>query len=237
MIPLLVLAADPTDGDLLARISQHLDRGGVLGYPTETVYGLGAQATEQGVKTLRELKGRDEGKPFLVLLPASDAGVGEGASRKAPSWGAEGIVGDEQGLVWTPSARRLADAFWPGPLTLVLSDPDGYFPSGVRSTAGTVGVRVSPHPFVTALLGVMERPLLSTSANRPGREPARTANEVAEAVQGRPGIDRLWIADGGPLPNVGISTVVDCTELRPRVLRAGVVSEEEIARVLAETHG
>jgi L-threonylcarbamoyladenylate synthase len=208
VIPLHREPANPDDRNLLARIATHLDRGGLVAYPTETVYGLGARADGAGVSALRELKGREEGRPFLALLPA------------------EGKEPD--GLVWTSSALALAGGFWPGPLTLVLDDPECAWPEGVRSARGGVAVRRSPHPFVQALLRAWPHPLLSTSANRPGESPARTADEVEAAVEGRPGLHRLWILDGGPLVDSGPSTLVDCTGPVPRVLRHGPVPVEAL---------
>jgi L-threonylcarbamoyladenylate synthase len=214
MIPIHRERADPDDRDLLARVAVHLDRGGLVGYPTETVYGLGARADGAGVSALRQLKGREAGRPFLVLLPAD----GEGPD----------------GLAWTPPALALAGSFWPGPLTLVLADPEGAWPEGVRSARGGVAVRRSPHPFVQALLRAWPHPLLSTSANRPGEPPARTADEVVGAVEGRPGLHRTWILDGGPLVDSGPSTLVDCTEPAPLLLRHGPISFETLRNVVPE---
>ncbi len=233
MIPLLIVRADPADRELLSRIARHLERGGLLGYPTETVYGLGAAATVDGTDALRKLKGRRDDKPFLVLLPDGDKDTGIRGGKDLA--GASGVW--DAGLQWTAPARELASAFWPGPLTLVLSDSEGRYPPGVRSTSGGVAVRVSSNPFVAALLEVWDAPLLSTSANRPGGAPARSAREVERAVQGRPGLDRFWIADGGPLPASDPSTVIDCTDPRPRLLRVGAVSAEEVAKVLSHLHG
>jgi L-threonylcarbamoyladenylate synthase len=216
MIPLHREPADPDDRDLVGRLAIHLDRGGLVAYPTETVYGLGARADGGGVSALRTLKGREDGRPFLVLLPAK----GEG------EW--------PDGLVWTPPALALAGSFWPGPLTLVLADPECAWPEGVRSARGGVAVRRSPHPFVQALLRAWPHPLLSTSANRPGEPPARSADAVERAVQGRPGLHRLWILDGGPLVDSGPSTLVDCTGPVPRVLRHGPVSFETLRDVVPE---
>lgn len=214
MIPPNRIAADAGSEETLARVAAHLDGGGLVAYPTETVYGLGARPDPAGVRAVRELKGRDDGKPFLVLLPPDS--------------------GAEEALLWTPAARDLARRFWPGPLTLVLADPDESFPPGVRSPRGGVAVRRSPQPFVEALLRRWPHPLLSTSANRPGDAPARTADEVERAVGGRPGLHRLWILDGGPLLDGGPSTVVDLTGPRPRLLRAGPIPAEALRAVMPD---
>lgn len=222
MIPLQVLPADPEDEEVLGRVVEHLERKGLLAYPTETVYGLGGPSDAEGVAAVRALKGREEEKPFLVLLPPGDS--------EDPSGGGAGAGG----LEWSPEAQRLARSFWPGPLTLVLPDPEERFPEGVRSRDGGVAVRRSPHPFVEALLERWRRPLLSTSANRPGGPPARTADEVKEAVEGRPGIHRLWILDGGPLLESPPSTVVDATGPLLRLLRRGAIGADAIRELVPE---
>ena len=125
-------------------VLDHLRQGRVLAYPTETVYGFGAVCTPEGVDGVRALKGRSEDKPLLVLLPKAEHAAG---------------------LAWTDEARELGEVFWPGAVTLVLSDPAGIFPAGIRSSAGTVAVRVSPHPLVRAILSRLDEPITSTSAN------------------------------------------------------------------------
>jgi L-threonylcarbamoyladenylate synthase len=217
VIPLLRLPADPRDQDLLERVAVHLDRGGLIAYPTETVYGLGARADAEGVAALRALKGRESEKPFLVLLPSEGTGPRD--------------------LAWTPPAQALAGRFWPGPLTLVLADPEGSWPEGVRNSRGGVAVRRSPHPFIQALHRVWPHALLSTSANRSGGPPARTPEQVEGAVEGRPGLHRLWILDGGPLVDSEPSTLVDCTGPVPRVVRDGPISVEALRAAVPDVEG
>ena len=207
-----VLRVDLEQSAQLGRIVRHLEDGGLLGYPTETVYGLGAEVTPEGVRAVRRLKGRGENKPFVILLPEPASGAG-------------------RVLKWTPSARALADAVWPGHLTLVLRDPAARYPEGVRSSAGGVAVRVSSDPFVSALMRHWKRPLLSTSANRTGRPPARTGETVARTLADGPGAHRLWIVDGGPRREAEPSTIVDCTEARPRVLRQGALALPRLLEV------
>ena len=112
-----ILRVDPRDRAQLDRIATHLEEGGLLGYPTETVYGFGAGVTPRGIRAVRRLKGRDDTKPFLVLVPDRSS---EDVTR----------------LDWTPSALALAEAVWPGALTLVLRDPGARYPEGVRSAGG-----------------------------------------------------------------------------------------------------
>jgi L-threonylcarbamoyladenylate synthase len=206
------LRGDP-EADLGLALA-HLEKGGVLAYPTETVYGLGGPVTADAVGRVQRLKGREEDRPLLILVGDRD---------------------DVTGLRWTEPARELADAFWPGAVTLVLSDPDGVFPSGVRSPSGGVGVRVSPHPLVGRLLSEWGRPLTSTSLNEPGRAPARTGTEAAGVAQGMH--EEIVLLDGGTLPPSAPSTVIDCTGAVPVVLRPGSVPVERIRCVVPETHG
>ena len=209
-----ILRVDPRDRAQLDRIATHLEEGGLLGYPTETVYGFGAGVTPRGIRAVRRLKGRGGAKPFLVLIP--DRGSA-GAAR----------------LDWTPSALALAEAVWPGPLTLVLRDPGASYPEGVRSAAGGVAVRVSSDPFVTAFMRRWQRPLLSTSANRAGDPPAGSAAAVRRLCGGG-GADRLWIVDGGPRPDGEPSTIVDCTGPAPRLLREGALQLSRLLEVERE---
>jgi L-threonylcarbamoyladenylate synthase len=184
----------------------------LLGYPTETVYGFGAAVSPEGVASLRRLKGRKEDKPFLVLLPD---------------------VGEESagGLELPAHARRLAWRYWPGPLTLVLSDPSGLYPEGVRSSEGGVAVRLSSHPFVEALLGVYGRALISTSANTAGSRPALSVQDVRRAVNGRTGLHPFLIVDGGELIPSPPSTIVDCTRSVPRIVRGGTLSSKDLVEL------
>jgi L-threonylcarbamoyladenylate synthase len=218
----VIVEGNAEDAKLLERIVRHLEGGGLLAYPTETVYGLGAAADAEGVAAVAALKARSVDRPFVLLLPA-------------PSSSDPHAAGPIGGLRWTPAARTLARAFWPGPLTLVLSDEEGRFADGVRATGGGVAVRVSPHPFVHALLAHWRRPLVSTSANVQGQAPAADAAEVTDRLSNRPGSDRLWVVDGGRLAASLPSTVVDCTRLRPRVVRAGAVPVHSLRELVPET--
>lgn len=210
-----MLPADAGNQDLLEGVAGHLERGGLLGYPTETVYGLGGRVDRDRIAALRALKGRGEDKPFLLLVPTV-AGIAE------------------SGLEWSASSARLAEAFWPGPLTLVLRDPEGRHPQGVRGPSGGVAVRLSPAPFVRALMEVWRKPLLSTSANPAGTAPARTAAGVRDSLLDRADVSRLWIMDGGPQPGSEPSTLVDCIGPRPGLLRRGAIPLEVLRDVLPE---
>ncbi len=201
------------DAAALAPAVEHVRAGGVLCYPTETVYGFGALATVQGVRDVRRLKRRETDRPLLALLP--DALHAEG-------------------LVWTERARELADIFWPGALTLVLADPDRTFPTGVRSGAGGVGVRVSPHPVVRALLDGLGVALTSTSANEAGGQAARSGGEAASVLQRLGAGVGVMLVDAGALPESAPSTVIDCMGPEPVVLREGSVPVGRLRCVLPE---
>ncbi|MCH2471213.1 MAG: L-threonylcarbamoyladenylate synthase [Gemmatimonadetes bacterium] len=198
----------------LALVVAHLEGDGVIGYPTETVYGFGALGTSEGIRNVQELKGRKADRPLIALVPSA---------------------GSVQGLVWTDEARELASIFWPGSVTLVLRDPHRIFRPGVRSLDGTVAVRVSPQPIVERLLERLAVPLTSTSLNEPGRKPARSGAEATEVIE-RLGRSDIWLLDGGTLPQSGPSTIIDCTSGTPTVLREGTVPVGRLRCVIPEIH-
>ena len=195
------LGADARLGTILPDVIRHLRKGGVIGYPTETVYGLGGAIGAEAVGRVRALKSRDA-KPLIALVASAEAVAG---------------------LSWTEGARELARIFWPGPLTLVLRDPLGIFPAGVRNEdTQAVGVRVSPHPLVVRLLAELEGPLTSTSLNAPGEPPAQSGVDALDVVR-RLGAHDVLVLDGGELSPSKPSSVVDCTGTEPVVIREGAV--------------
>lgn len=200
-----------TDADresAAAHVAAHLAGGGIVIYPTETVYGIGCTLDSGGLAELARFK---RGRPFLLLISGAD---------------------HVPGLAWTPDSRRLADAFWPGPLTLALTAEPGRFPAEVVGPDGGVAVRVSPHPAVGPLLEAARGPVTSTSANSPGAEPATDAAgavAVAEAVERAGG--RVLVLDGGRLPPAQPSTIVRC-DVTNRLLRVGVISRPELESVI-----
>ena len=147
-----VAAATPT-------VRLHLAHDGLIGYPTETVYGLGSAADTLSLERLAALKGRQAGKPFLLLV----------SSR---------TMAERSGLVFTASAHALAEAFWPGPLTLVLRGGEGKLPDKLRGPEGGFAVRYTSHVAVSHLITLLDQPLTSTSANRPGQAPAAGPEQV-----------------------------------------------------------
>ena len=158
MTPRVIDVRDTTRAaHTLDSVLEHVSVGGLLAYPTETVYGFGGVLTRSVIEGLVALKRRDRAKPMLLLVPDREA------------------VSD---LTWTPEAIELAEVFWPGSVTLVLSDPGARYPDGVRGPAGNVAIRVSPHLLVRELVRGLGGPILSTSANRSGEPPALDAQSA-----------------------------------------------------------
>jgi L-threonylcarbamoyladenylate synthase len=199
-------ASDPNAMRHAADVLRH---NGLVAFPTDTVYGVGALAFKaEAVQRLYVVKGRATDKAIAVLV-ARTADLPKVAQEL------------------TPSAQRLARAFWPGPLTLVVpKHPD--LPAAV-SALPTVGVRFPDHPVARGLLE-LTGPLAVTSANRSGEPNALTAEEVLAHLSGR--VDLL--IDGGRAPGGIPSTVVDCTGLVPMILRQGPVSAAEIEATLSQ---
>jgi L-threonylcarbamoyladenylate synthase len=195
------------DPKTLARALAVLRSGGLVAFPTDTVYGVGALAfNSAAVRTIYAAKDRPVEKAIPVLI-ADPADL------------------EKVALIVSEAAARLAAHFWPGPLTLIVGKhPD--LPETI-STTSTVGVRVPDHPVACALLGAAG-PMAVTSANLSGRPSPSTAQEVLAQLDGR----ITMIIDGGKTPGGVPSTVVDCIEAEPRILREGVISKDEIRAVL-----
>jgi L-threonylcarbamoyladenylate synthase len=203
-----------TDEEFAAAIPvvrHHLSADRLLAYPTETVYGLGSAPTVPALTALSRLKGREPGKPFLLLV----------ASRQ---------MAEDWGLVFSASARALSDAFWPGPLTLVLRGGEGRLPDELRGREGGVAVRHTSHRGIARLVGELGWPLTSTSANRPGGSPAPGADRLVDVFKVEVETGALLVLDGGVLGNVPPSTLVDCTGPMPRLIREGAIPRPELRR-------
>ena len=194
-------------------VAAHLGKGGLLAYPTETVYGLGSRALVADVDALAALKGRRKDKPFLLLV--SDRAMAEA-----------------QGLAFNASADALARAFWPGPLTLVLPGGGGRLPDSLRGPEGGIAVRWTSHQGIARLAAGLGAPLTSTSANLPGQPPAPGAGAILRDFAAALAAGRLLVLDGGVLGNRPPSTVVDCTRPAPRLVREGAVTVAELRRAV-----
>jgi len=205
----------PPGPEHLDEVVRHLRSQGIVAMPTETVYGFSCLLQDSPLREVRRLKGREGDRPFLLLIPHA------------------GVVSE---LEWTPEARELAKAFWPGALTLVLRDPSRRFPDGVRSAQDGVAVRVSPHPVARAVVELAGEAMVSTSANPPGGLPALSGPEALAAAVALGAGESLWILDGGPLPPSGPSTIVDCSGPKPVVRRVGAIPLNRLRCVLPEAH-
>jgi L-threonylcarbamoyladenylate synthase len=200
--------------DTIARLKV----GGVLAYPTETVYGFGGAVDRESVANLIALKGRPPNKPFLLIVSSSE-------------------MITRLGLHLTSSASQLAARFWPGPLTLVLPGGERRVPEQLRGPEGGIAVRWTPHRGLARLVQAYGEPITSTSANRPGVPPATNSTEIVE--QWRDAVLRgsLHVLDGGQLCESAPTTVVDCTGRVPRVIRPGAISSAALRKGVPDVVG
>ncbi len=200
-----------TGGPELAAAAARLAAGGIVAFPTETVYGLGADALNAAaVARVFALKGRPAHNPLIVHV----SGV---------------PMARELAGAWPPAAEVLARAFWPGPLTLVVPRA-ACVPAIVAAGGDTVAVRCPDHPVAAALLMLVGRPLVGPSANRSGRISPTTAAHVRAAFDPAD----VAVVDGGACGTGIESTVVDLCARPYRVLRLGVISAAALAAALGE---
>jgi L-threonylcarbamoyladenylate synthase len=196
--------------EAIAAAGAALRGGALVAFPTETVYGIGADACDgRAVAGIYAAKGRPRFNPLIVHVPDVDAAARLGRL--------------------TDAGRQLAAAFWPGPLTLVMEKQEGC-PVADLATAGldTIALRVPAHAVAQALLRAADRPIVAPSANRSGHVSPTTAAHVEADL----GASIAIILDGGPTP-IGLeSTVVDVTGAEPVLLRLGGLARESIVGVL-----
>jgi len=199
------------DAAAIAEAATILRRGGLVAFPTETVYGLGAVALDEvAVRRIFAAKGRPANHPLIVHVQSSD--------------GIESLCAR-----WPPAAALLAQRFWPGPLTLVLPRTAAV-PAAVSGGGPTVAVRAPRHPVAQALLVAVGAPLAAPSANRYQTLSPTTAAHVAASL----GDEVELILDGGACAAGIESTVVDLSDLRPRLLRPGAVSLSSLRELLPD---
>lgn len=207
-----IILIDPLhpEPSLIAGAAAILRKGGVIAYPTETFYGLGVDAgNPDAVDRIFAIKGRLADTP-IALIAGDEAGD---INRFAVSV--------------STTARRLMQAFWPGPLTLLLTASTAVLPRLMAGT-GRIGMRVSSHPIAAALAKALGRPITATSANFSGEEPCSTAAQVQESL----GKELDAIIDGGPAWGEKGSTMLDMTVDPPVVIREGAVPAARIYDML-----
>ena len=141
-------------------------------------------------------------------------------------------MAERSGLVFTAAAHALAEAFWPGPLTLVLRGGEGRLPDRLRGPEGGFAVRHTSHSAVSRLIELLDQPLTSTSANRSGGAPAAGAEQVITLFRASYESGELLVLDGGTLGNVPPSTIVDCTTPQPTLIREGALPRDELRRAV-----
>jgi len=207
MPEILKIDAENSEEKILTRAAEILAGTGIIAYPTETFYGLGADATnEKAIEKIFAVKGRNSKKPVSLII---------------------GQANDVYPLVQNVSeaARKLMTAFWPGALTIVFLATNNISPL-LTAGSGKIGLRVSSHPIAGGIVQILKRPLTATSANLSGAPECTRASEVAEQLGDK--IDA--IADlGNALGTVG-STIIDVTCAPPVILREGAISRKTIEK-------
>lgn len=205
----VVLNIDPREPDPreIEKAVQFLRAGEVVAYPTETIYGLGADVfNKKAVKKIYDLKARDYGLPISILV--ADIEMMRSCLDRVPD---EAI----------PLMRR----FWPGPLT-ILFPASKEFPKELITNTGKVGIRISSNPIASAIVREFGRPITTTSANRSGYPPALNVRHVKKYFG-----DRIpCIVDGGECEPSRGSTVVDVSSETMRIIRDGAVPAEDVIR-------
>lgn len=205
MPQILKVCADDSENEVILNAAAIVSRGGVIAYPTETIYGLGADATnEQAIRRIFEIKGRNFSNPISVIIGRPD---------------------DVHPLVRSipEAAQKLMDAFWPGPLTIVFEAADGISPLLTANT-GKIGIRLTGHDGARRIARAAGKPLTATSANLSGAPECASADQVMAQLG-----DRLdAIVDLGKTSGMRGSTLIDATTEQPVILRPGGISREEI---------
>jgi L-threonylcarbamoyladenylate synthase len=194
----------------IIQAAKMLTENEVVAFPTETVYGLGANAkSDQAARKIYEAKGRPGDNPLIVHISSRDQ--------------LDDIVKSVP-----PVAEKLMESFWPGPLTIIFEKKQDVLSEIVTAGLDTVAVRMPDHPVALNLIEASRLPIAAPSANTSGRPSPTTAEHVADDLEGK----IAGIVDGGPT-GVGVeSTVLDCTEEVPVILRPGGVTHEQLEAVI-----
>jgi L-threonylcarbamoyladenylate synthase len=212
MTTILKINPEKPEADRIDDAVAILKNGGVIGFPTETFYGLGADArNEAAIEKIFGIKGRDFKNPILVVI---------GDVTHLDAFAAD--VPEE--------ARRLMDRFWPGPLTIVFRAAPSVSPK-LTAGSGKIGIRLSSHPIAMEISKKLGGPVTATSANLSGAPECSSAREVTSQLEGK--LD--GIVDGGHTPGGKGSTIVDATACPPKILREGMIPSPLIQDTLATT--
>ena len=207
---MIKIDANHPDPEAVAAAAAVLREGGVIAYPTETFYALGADSlNEEAIARIFRIKGRTFNNPIALI----------GSGRNDLS-----LISDEVPV----SANPLIEAFWPGPLTLIFKASQR-IPTRLTAGTGKIGIRIPGLPLAQELAAALGRPITATSANRTGSRECVTAAEVLEQI----GTDLDAIIDGGKTPGGLGSTMLDVTAIPPAVLRQGAIAKDRILQVLA----
>lgn len=191
---------DDTFRTVVARAAGTIRRGGTIVYPTDTIYGIGADATSaDAVEAVFAMKERDRGRPLLVLADSMAMAL---RCTRPPSLQAEALL----------------RTYWPGPVTFILRAGD-VFPSSITGGTGTIGIRVPRNRFCTTLAALVGKPIISTSANLSGMAGGTDVESIAAEFEGKVDL----IVDAGSVNDPTPSTVVDITGELPRIVRRGAV--------------
>jgi L-threonylcarbamoyladenylate synthase len=207
-----VVPVDPKSPqpEVIRQACEVLRRGGLVAFPTDTLYALGGNALEAStIERVLAVKGRHHGKPLSILVPSVEVAAGLAANLP------DGV-------------RGLMQAFWPGPLTVVVK-ASTKIPSVLTAATGTVGLRVPAGPVAQALLAAFAGPIIGTSANKTGGADPAEAKTVQKSIGGQ--IDLLL--DGGRVTLGVPSTVIDCTTEPARILREGAIPHVKLREKIA----
>ncbi len=206
---IIKIDSENIDPDLMKKAGELIAAGELVAFPTETVYGLGGDALDpEASKKIYAAKGRPSDNPLIVHI--ADFSDMERVARKVPD-----------------AARKLADKFWPGPLTMIVEKSDNV-PDATTGGMDTVAVRMPNHPVALSLIEQSGCLIAAPSANTSGRPSPTEAGHVAEDLSGK----IAMIVDGGPV-GIGIeSTIIDLTENPPMVLRPGYITPQMLSEVL-----
>jgi L-threonylcarbamoyladenylate synthase len=207
MPKILKTGADSSEEQIIAKAAEILAAGSIIAYPTETFYGLGADATnEKAIQKIFAVKGRNFKNPVALIIGQPD---------------------DIHPLVQDipETAKILMAAFWPGALTIVFSAADIVSPL-LTAGSGKIGLRVSSHPIAQKIVQKIKRPLTATSANLTGMPECSLASEVAQQIGDKIDV----IVDGGQTQGGKASTIIDVTCDPPVILREGAIGRKTIEK-------